>query len=451
MSFALFAFISVVIGLVTSLGVATSADAASDGDDVVVEVFWGDGCGFCERLLDHLDELATRQPGFVVETYEVWYDADNLRYLQRRGAELGVSVEAVPFTIVAGEDSWLGFSPTIARQIDAAIAARVDTPTTGDPTTPGTPVPPPDGDEVIVDVPLVGAVDVEGRSLVLTTALIAFVDGFNPCSLWVLTVLLALVLHTGSRRRVAMIGGSFLVVTTLVYGLFLVGIYGALTFVSALGWIRVAVAAFALVFGLVNVKDYLWFRVGPSFTIADQHKPGIIRRARGLIRPGMSLPAAMAGAAAMAVGVSLIEIPCTAGFPVIWSDRLSAAGVSGAMFALLLGLYLLIYLVDELLVFGAAVVTMRVTKLQEHHGRALKLVGGMVMIAIAVTILVDPGIMDTPTGVLVVFGIALAASAAVAGIDRVLRVTGRDDDGPPTSAPPPDARRAVSSGRPRSG
>jgi hypothetical protein len=276
----------------------------------------------------------------------------------------------------------------------------------------------------VIDVPLLGEVDVQGRSLALTTVFIALVDGFNPCSLWVLTVLLALVLHTGSRRRVAFIGGTFLVVTTLIYGLFIVGIYSALSFVGALGWIRGVVAVFALTFGLVNVKDYLWFKVGPSLTIADEHKPGIFRRARGLVRPGISLPAAMVGAGVMAAGVALVEIPCTAGFPVIWSDLVNAAGASRATFAVLLGLYLLIYLFDELLVFGAAVVTMRVTKLQERHGRVLKLVGGMVMITIAVTILVAPEAMDSPTGVLRVFGAALAASALVAAIDRIVRKTG---------------------------
>lgn len=432
-----------VVGLILLLTGITAAPAAAvaatdDGatPPVVVEVFWGDGCGFCERLLDHLDELASHQSGFVVETHEVWYDREGLRVLQQRADELGISVEAVPFTVI-GDRSWTGFSEPIARQIDDTIARAVAADAPGGdehgPAGPGAPAGPPAPDAAtVVDVPLLGEVDVAGRSLVLSTTLIAFVDGFNPCSLWVLTVLLALVLHTGSRRRVVLIGGSFLVVTTVIYGLFIVGVYSALSLVSALTWARLLVAGFALVFGIVNVKDYWWFRVGPSFTIADRHKPGIVSRARGLIRPGVGLPAAMFGAAAMAVGVSLVEIPCTAGFPVVWSNQLDAAGVSGSTFAGLLGLYLLVYLVDELLVFGAAVVTMRVTKLQERHGRVLKLIGGSVMIAIAVTIVARPHAMDTVTGVLAVFGIALVASALIALCDRVIR---GPRDGPPPAGP----------------
>ena len=391
--------------------VQPAPDEPVPDEPVIVEVFWGDGCPYCEDLLDALDRLADDLSGFVVEDHEVWYDEDGRDLMFARAAELGVDVQAVPFTVI-GEESWVGYSTQIERQIEAAIVVRL----------PGAaPIDLPDDDGTRIDVPLVGDVDVAGRSLLLTTVLIAFVDGFNPCSLWVLTVLLALVLHTGSRHRVALIGGTFLLVTTAIYGLFIVGVYSALSFVGALGWIRGVVALFALTFGVINVKDFFWFKVGPSMTISDEHKPGIYRQARALGRPGAALPAVMAGAAVMAAGVALVEIPCTAGFPVIWSDLVATADTSTATFALLLGVYLLVYLFDELLVFGAAVVTMRATKLQERHGRVLKLIGGMVMITIAVTILFAPDVMNTIGGVLMVFLISVTASGAVALADHVVR------------------------------
>ncbi len=410
-------------GVVTAAG-PVEAPPPVDVPPVDVEVFWGDGCPYCEDLLDFLDELSERVDGFEVRAFEVWYDPANQRLFRERAAAHGRTGDAVPLTIVDDAETWVGFSGQIGRQIEAAIVTRI----------PGADVAPDALDErTAIQLPFFGEITVEGRSLVLSTALIAFVDGFNPCSLWVLTVLLALVLHTGSRRRVIAIGGSFLLVTTLIYGLFIVGVYSVLSFVGALGWIRGVVAVFALTFGLINVKDYLWFKSGPSLTIPDERKPGIYRRARTLIRPGVSLPAAVAGAAVLAAGVALVEIPCTAGFPVIWSDLVAASGASAGTVAGLLALYLLIYLLDELLVFGAAVVTMRATKLQERHGRVLKLVGGAVMISIAVTIVAAPDAMNTISGVLLVFGAAIAASIVVALLDRWIR-------GP---RPPADQARAT--------
>jgi cytochrome c biogenesis protein CcdA len=406
-----------VLGAIVAVAAPGALAATTDDPDVVVEVYWGDGCPYCEDALDHLIPFAAGFDGVEVAAYEVWYDAAGRARMQARAAELGVRGDAVPF-IVVGDASWVGFSASIGAQIEEVVLAALG------PAPEGPPAPPGPRSSPVVDVPVVGAVDLEGRSVLVATVLIGLVDGLNPCSLWVLTVLLALVLHSGSRRRVAAIGGTFLLVTTLIYGAFITGVYSALSIISALDWVRLVVAAFALTFGLVNVKDFLWFKAGPSLTIPDDRKPSIYRRARGLVRPGTALPAALAGTVVLAGGVALVELPCTAGFPVIWSDLVNAAGVSGPEFAALLGIYLSVYLLDELVVFGAAIITMRATRLEERHGRALKLVGGMLMIAIGITIVTVPDALDTVGGLLVVFAAAIAASALVAGLDRVLRPGG---------------------------
>ncbi|MCD9622695.1 hypothetical protein [Rhabdothermincola salaria] len=410
----------VVLVAVPARPAGAQEDGGRDGVDrseVVVEVFWGDGCPHCEALLQFLDELTGRVDGVTVVAREVWYDRAAQQLMGERARAIGVRSDAVPLTIV-GDQAWVGYSGPIGAQIEAAVLRQrggaAPAPSGGDAV-------PDAGEATVIDVPLVGEVDVQGRSLLVATALIAVVDGLNPCSLWVLTMLLALVLHTGSRRRVAAIGGTFLFVTTLVYGLFIVGVYGAMSLVGSLGWIRALVAVFAICFGLVNVKDYLWFGAGPSLTIADERKPRLYRRARSLAGADLALPAALVAAAVMAAGVALVELPCTAGFPVVWSDLVANTGASGATFGVLLAVYLVVYLLDELVVFGAAVVTMRVTKLQERHGRALKLVGGMVMIVIGFTIVTAPQVLEEPVGSLVVFLVAAGLSALVVLVDRVVR------------------------------
>jgi hypothetical protein len=219
-----------------------------------------------------------------------------------------------------------------------------------------------------LDVPLVGKVNLSVQPLLLSTSLIAFVDGFNPCSIWVLTMLLVLVLHSGSRRRVVLVGLTFLVTTALIYGLFIAGVFSVLAFAAYLPWIYWVVALFALTFGLVNVKDYFWFKRGLSFTIDDKHKPGIFKGFRELMTNSRSPLALMGATIVMASGIALIELPCTAGFPVIWSGLVRAHDVSWLEFWLLLGVYLLIYLGIELVIFGIAVVKLRIDRFQESPG-----------------------------------------------------------------------------------
>jgi glutaredoxin len=270
----------------------------------------------------------------------------------------------------------------------------------------------------VIHIPVLGAVNLGARSLPVSTALIAFVDGFNPCSLWVLSILLALVLHTGSRRKIAVVGSTFLVVTAAVYGLFILGLFKIFMIVDFLGIVQVVVALLALGFALVNIKDYFWYKQGLSFTISDRYKPKIYRDIRNLATPGRSTAALLGATVVMALGIALIELPCTAGFPVLWSSIVAGQGVSTGEFAGLLGLYMLVYLMDELVIFGTAVYTLRMSRMQETHGRALKLVGGMVMLALALTLLLDPGRMNSIGGSLAVFGAAFGATLLILVVHR---------------------------------
>src|SRR5690554_6461270 len=120
-----------------------------------------------------------------------------------------------------------------------------------------------------------------------------------------------------------------------------------------------------------------------------------------------------------AAWLSQVELPCTAGFPVVWSSLLAESGVEGSTFAGLLAAYLLVYLLDEILVLAVAIVTLRMSRMQETHGRTLKLVGGMVMLALGIVMLVAPGMMESLGGSLLVIGLALAGALGVMAVSRL--------------------------------
>lgn len=111
--------------------------------------------------------------------------------------------------------------------------------------------------------------------------------------------------------------------------------------------------------------------------------------------------------------MSLLETPCTAGFPVLWTSLLAANDVSFAGAAALFVLYMIPFLLDEIGVFVAAVVTMRAARLQEKHGRLLKLVGGVVMLALAIVMIVDYELMNSIVGATAVFAGAIGLAAAI--------------------------------------
>ncbi len=397
---------------------ASRAELAPPPDEtapaaVELILFWGDGCPHCAAEKRFLADLGGEFPDLVVSLYEVWHNAANRDLFAATAAAAGIEAQAVPTTFI-GDHVWVGFTDAIGEEMRTVVAAAFE----GREVTPER--------SYVVDVPIMGEVDLGGRSLVVSTVVIGFVDGINPCSLWVLSVLLALVLHSGSRRRVAAVGGVFLLVTSSMYGLYIVGAYSALSYVGYLTWIRVAIAVVAGVLGLLQLKEAAGVSTGPSLGLSPSARPGMFRRMRRLADPERSLPGLLVATAGLAVGVSLLETPCTVGLPILWTDLLAKNDVPFAGAAVLFLIYLAVFLLDELIVFLGVVTTMRALKVQEHHGRALKLVSGVVMVTLAVVMIAFPSAMESVAGALVVFAVAAALSATGVGLQRLL-VGGADD------------------------
>ena len=233
-------------------------------------------------------------------------------------------------------------------------------------------------------------------------------------------MLLAITLHTGSRKKVLIIGLIYLTVTAAVYALFIAGLFTVFTFVSFTGWIQVVVALVALFFGGINIKDYFWYKEGISLTISDAKKPGLLQQLRGLVDASQSFWGLAGATVVLAGGVSLVEFSCTAGFPMIWTNLLSSQHVAMGSFVLLLLVYLLVYQLDELGIFLAAVYSMKATRLEEKHGRILKLVGGVLMLTLAVVMLVQPALMNNLVSSLLIFGVALVVTLLILLVHRRL-------------------------------
>jgi thiol-disulfide isomerase/thioredoxin len=389
---------------------------SEDPEQVNIYFFWGEGCPHCEEEKPFLDSLIQKYPRANLIDYEVWYNADNQTIFQQFADTLGFNASGVPVTII-GDKHWIGYLESLNPEIEAALQdclnglcdTDVGEIVSSQPVGTSQPqeVQPTQAPGNAIDIPLFGKIDLDKQSLLISTAVIGFVDGFNPCSLWVLSILLALTLHSGSRTKILVVGLTFLLVTSVVYGLFIAGVFTLLSYIGYLKWIQIGIAFIALVFGIVNIKDYFWYKEGVSFTISDKRKPKMYQNMRSAVVNPRTIIGLIGSSAALAVGVSFIEFSCTAGFPVIWSNLMVANNVSKTNFILLLALYMLIYLIDELVIFAIAAITMRASKMEEKHGRLLKLVSGIIMFILGLVMVIDPAVMNNINSSLLVFLLAL--------------------------------------------
>ena len=385
-------------------GEAGGAGSGGAEGETIIQFFWGNGCPHCAAAEPWFDDLDERYEEVRVVKYEVWYNDANNQLYQETADRLNVPQggRGVPF-IVINDQYWMGFDEGVGQQIEEYVKSRGAAPV--DPRN-------------LIEVPLFGTVNLAGKSAFLSTALIAFVDGFNPCSIWVLTMLLALTLHTGSRRKVMIIGLIFLTVTAAIYGLFITGLFAALNIAQFTGWIQVVVALVALFFAIVNIKDYFWYKEGVSFTISDDSKPGIFQRVRRVMDASNNFWSMAGATVVLAAGVSLVEFSCTVGLPMVWTNILTSQGITAGAFAVLLLIYLLIYQLDELLIFATAVYTMKATRMEEKQGRILKLISGVLMLVLAVVMLVNPLLLENIGTSLVVFAVAFALVLLVLVLHR---------------------------------
>ncbi len=448
--------------LLVLVTIPQKAHAQNNEAEVNIYFFWGEGCPHCATAKPVLEELAAGNPQINYYDFEVYEHSENVELFYAFGNAYNLEPKYVP-TIFIGDRYWEGYSEAMREEIEAYVGRCLEeqcddkgkavlqelrpeligtqdgpTATSESPTqTPSTPptaeataTPVIEPTQIVensegsngrsISLPLIGTVDLSKQSLLISTLLISFVDGFNPCSIWVLSMLLAITLNTRSRKKVLIIGLVFIFVTGLIYALFIGGLFTVLKVVKFIGVIQVIVSVVALFFGLINIKDYFWYKEGLSFTISDEKKPGIYKGIRRVLNADESIWMLIGSTIVLAAGVSLVEFSCTAGFPVLWTNLLTTQDVSTMAFLGFLLVYMVVYQIDELGIFLVSVFTLRKTKLEEKHGRILKLLGGMLMLTLAAVMIIDPAVMNDLTNALIIFGIAFGLTGLVLLVHRVI-------------------------------
>ena len=221
------------------------------------------------------------------------------------------------------------------------------------------------------------------------TIAIGLVDGFNPFAMWVLLLLLSLLVNLKSRSKMFAIAGVFV----LISGAAVFCVHGGLVE-------RICVPR--LFEGRANhawrAGDRSWryshqgfFRVQErSLAVGSRicQTPGI-RVARRIVT-AETMWAALAGAIVLAVLVNIVELLCTAGLPALYTNVLMMQGYSAAKNYAYLTLYAVAYMFDDSLMVLIAVVTLGRRKLQEKEGRWLKLISGMLIVALGITMIFKP-------------------------------------------------------------
>jgi glutaredoxin len=365
-------------------------------DLCAITVFTRSGCPRCAAAKDWLPGAAARYPGFDVAYVDLAQDAGGRAMLAEIVKRHGVGGASVPVihacnAVVVGFDR----ADTTGARIEKLLGKwTADCPgpvgeaiegDTGE------------GDVLVepstIDVPMLrwldGTLDPAKLGMPLFTIAVGLVDGFNPCAMWVLLLLLSILVNLKDRWKILAIAGTFVCVSGAAYFAFMAAWLNVFEWIGYLRPVQIALGLLAITIGMIHVKDFFAFKQGPSLSIPDAAKPGIYDRIRRIIN-AENLPAAIAGAFVLAVLVNVVELLCTAGLPALYTSILSQQGhgLCGRYGYLLL--YILAYMFDDTLMVASVVASLSRFKLQETGGRWLKLVSGSVILLLGLVMLFRP-------------------------------------------------------------
>jgi thiol-disulfide isomerase/thioredoxin len=421
--FALFPAMSA--GISTISGLHATPVYAGGSTSVDIYLFYGDGCPHCAKEREFVSSLEQKYGEKVVlHEYEVYYDSFNSKLFGDVVDRLGTGVAGVPLAVY-GETFLVGYESdqTSGAEIESEIerclsegcgnlfremmsegikenekedgdvrglvkAAEGDTADEGDDSSMSNSK---GEDPVFLKLPIIGRVDLKNISLPAATILIAFVDGFNPCAMWILIFLITMLINMKDRKKLYILGSVFIITSGLVYLVFLAAWFNFFKLIGFVYWLKVIIGIVAIASGVLHVRNALSSKGGCHATGREQRETIMERIKKALSEKSFLF--SVIGIMTLAVSVNLIEVVCSAGLPAIYTNLLSSISLSAAQYYFYLILYVIVFMIDDLFVFFIAVKTFEVTGITEKYTKWSSLIGGIIIGIIGVILIVKPELL----------------------------------------------------------
>ena len=385
---------------------------------VKLYLFYSSTCPHCAREKEYLKKLEKKYDNLKIYKYEV-SEGNNSHIFELVDESLNDKNQYIPYTVI-GTNSLVGFNEDTSNKIEKYVEecskyecydlvgevikqdkslreevlianeklkeekeqAKKEAEQKGEIV---------EEDESTMTLPLLGKVDVKNFSLPLIAVSIGLVDGFNPCAMWVLVFLISMLLGMKNRKRMWAIGISFLLTSALIYLLFMTAWLTVSLQFSQIRFIQILIAIVAMIGALVNFKSFNKERKQDAGcqVVDKQKRVNIINKIKKFTTEKSLIPAIL-GAMALAVSVNFVELACSAGLPLLFTQILALNELSAPLYALYMCLYMLAYLLDDLIIFIIAMVTLKLTGMTNKYNKYSHLIGGIIMLIVGLLMMFKP-------------------------------------------------------------
>lgn len=368
---------------------------------VDIYFFYSSTCQHCAAEEVALDELQAKYSNLKIHSYEVFHNDRNYDLFQDVASFLDVNVKGVPFTVI-GEYHYSGYDENNTKDLlETKIKYYSDNEYTNyvgeylDGTRTTMPAKPKTENEkkaenFKVELPVIGEVETKDLSLPLIAIVLGALDGFNPCATWILLFLISMLLGMENKRRQWALGITFLTTSAFVYMLFMLAWLSFTSMMGTVNWLRLLISLIAIIGGLTNLKAYYDSRKDDGCTVIDDTRRKKMFDTIKQITREKSFVIAFVGIMILAASVNIIELACSAGFPVVFTGILTANDLSSFQYFMYVLLYVFVFLLDDIIIFVIAMKTLEISGLSTKFGKMAHLVGGILMIIIGLLLAIKP-------------------------------------------------------------
>ncbi len=325
--------------------------------------FYHQQCQHCEKEMDWLMELEEEYPDFKVEYLNVEEEKAS-KHFESVLKEFDVSVPQVPF-LVYEEQYFLGYLSK-----DAFIAEY----------NPGSENPSCQIDDQTCQ-------NEQERPLAMTAMIFGLMDGFNPCAMWVLLVLMTLLLQKEKWKDVFLLGGTFIFVTAVFYYAMLNSWLNLRPFIPYFKSFQKIIAIIIIAFA--------------SHSLYKQQQKKACHMRQGPVRKKMiesiqkieaqsSQFLALLAIAALALFVNLFELACSLGFPLAFVEILSIREIQGLEKQIYLMIYVFFFILDDLLILAIAGIKHRIKPFSSKWSQRIQIASSFLLLALGLVLFFKP-------------------------------------------------------------
>ena len=374
---------------------------AINAEEINLYLFHSQDCTHCQSERKWLESIKDKYDNLNIYEYEITRNSDNSALLDKVKERLSSTSNYVPYTVI-GEQHWIGWNEDNKAKITEAIenydfskrdiVNEVINNIDGEKIGNNDDSIENNDDKTEFTVPVLGKIDAKKVSLPIMAMVIGFVDGFNPCAMWVLIFLISMLLGMKDKKKMWILGLTFLIFSGLVYLLFMLAWLNIAVSLSSIRWIQLIISAVALIGAFVNLRSYFKsvIKKDEGCEVVDNKKRKKLMERIKKYTSEKSLLLAMLGVMALAFSVNLIELACSAGLPLIFTQVLALNNLNALQYGIYIFIYLLFFLIDDIVVFVIAMKTFELTGISTKYTKYSHLIGGLIMLIIGLLMIFKP-------------------------------------------------------------